>query len=129
MSLQECVLGGSSSCQLFTNDWFLVEDPSCALSSPRTSWTGVITEELQPLDCDFGEAWLCHRFPFFFLAVVGWELSPLPSTEAYIRKLGTRILLPPALLSKQQDSPQLPQWIVNPFRTTQAHQTRSVLFT
>ena len=45
------------------------------------------------------------------------------------RKLGTRILLPPALLSKQQDSPQLPQWIVNPFRTTQAHQTRSVLFT
>ena len=46
-----------------------------------------------------------------------------------VRKLGTRILLPPALLSKQQDSPQLPQWIVNPFRTTQAHQTRSVLFT
>ena len=46
-----------------------------------------------------------------------------------LRKLGTRILLPPALLSKQQDSPQLPQWIVNPFRTTQAHQTRSVLFT
>ena len=41
-----------------------------------------------------------------------------------LRKLGTRILLPPALLSKQQDSPQLPQWIVNPFRTTQAHQTR-----
>ena len=46
-----------------------------------------------------------------------------------LRKLGTRILLPPALLSKQQDSPQLPQWIVNPFRTTRAHQTRSVLFT
>ena len=46
-----------------------------------------------------------------------------------VRKLGTRILLPPALLSKQQDSPQLPQWIVNPFRTTQAHRTRSVLFT
>ena len=46
-----------------------------------------------------------------------------------LRKLGTRILLPPALLSKQQDSPQLPQWIVNPFRTTQAHRTRSVLFT
>ena len=46
-----------------------------------------------------------------------------------VRKLGTRILLPPALLSKQQDSPQLPQWVVNPFRTTQAHQTRSVLFT
>ena len=49
--------------------------------------------------------------------------------HAFLRKLGTRILLPPALLSKQQDSPQLPQWIVNPFRTTQAHQTRSVLFT
>ena len=49
--------------------------------------------------------------------------------EQVLRKLGTRILLPPALLSKQQDSPQLPQWIVNPFRTTQAHQTRSVLFT
>ena len=48
---------------------------------------------------------------------------------AVLRKLGTRILLPPALLSKQQDSPQLPQWIVNPFRTTQAHQARSVLFT
>ena len=51
------------------------------------------------------------------------------SIPPLIRKLGTRILLPPALLSKQQDSPQLPQWIVNPFRTTQAHQTRSVLFT
>ena len=49
--------------------------------------------------------------------------------QTKVRKLGTRILLPPALLSKQQDSPQLPQWIVNPFRTTQAHQTRSVLFT
>ena len=49
--------------------------------------------------------------------------------DLIVRKLGTRILLPPALLSKQQDSPQLPQWIVNPFRTTQAHQTRSVLFT
>ena len=48
---------------------------------------------------------------------------------ARVRKLGTRILLPPALLSKQQDSPQLPQRIVNPFRATQAHQTRSVLFT
>ena len=47
----------------------------------------------------------------------------------FLRKLGTQILLPPALLSKQQDSPQLPQWIVNPFRTTQAHRTRSVLFT
>ena len=47
----------------------------------------------------------------------------------HLRKLGTRILLPPALLSKQQDSPQLPQWIVNPFRTTQAHQTRADLFT
>ena len=55
--------------------------------------------------------------------------SLVADAEQYVRKLGTRILLPPALLSKQQDSPQLPQWIVNPFRTTQAHQTRSVLFT
>ena len=54
---------------------------------------------------------------------------PRPPHRQHVRKLGTRILLPPALLSKQQDSPQLPQWIVNPFRTTQAHQTRSVLFT
>ena len=52
-----------------------------------------------------------------------------PFRKLNVRQLGTRILLPPALLSKQQDSPQLPQWIVNPFRTTQAHQTRSVLFT
>ena len=52
-----------------------------------------------------------------------------PFRKLNVRKLGTRILLPPALLSKQQDSPQLPQWIVNPFRTTQAHQTRSVLST
>ena len=52
-----------------------------------------------------------------------------PANLVFLRKLGTQILLPPALLSKQQDSPQLPQWIVNPFRTTQAHRTRSVLFT
>ena len=57
------------------------------------------------------------------------ECALLLAIRPLVRKLGTRILLPPALLSKQQDSPQLPQWIVNPFRTTQAHQTRSVLFT
>ena len=63
----------------------------------------------------------CHCF-LISTGASSWSIQD-------VRKLGTRILLPPALLSKQQDSPQLPQWIVNPFRTTQAHQTRSVLFT
>ena len=76
------------------------------------------------------------RYPDYSHASFAYKLRAqiLPNDEHRegfdnVRKLGTRILLPPALLSKQQDNPQLPQWIVNPFRTTQAHQTRSVLFT
>ena len=61
--------------------------------------------------------------------IQGLTLLDTFAVPLFLRKLGTRILLPPALLSKQQDSPQLPQWIVNPFRTTQAHRTRTDLFT
>ena len=82
-----------------------------------------------PWLCLFGLC-LCLGFVCFgFGRHLAFCFSPVLEQRENIRKLGTRILLPPALLSKQQDSPQLPQWIVNPFRTTQAHQTRSVLFT